>query len=151
MWFNGDYRVVFRYEDFEKFVDEYDWYQKIDRAISRMQNVGLMPEILSCRAFAEVEKITVAVLQKQIQSHGLKAWHTFTVGYAFCQLRDQFSKKTGRKIAFERALGQIPNGIHKGALRKIYIERIEKPEQERKQAMLERVEQIKKRKEISKK
>jgi hypothetical protein len=140
MWYNGDYRAVIRYESYPilgSFDDELGWFNRVHRAMHKMYANGLLSDlsagsstspVISERATTEVAIVTVVVLQKKIQAEDLTAWHTFSVGYAFCQFRDQFNKKEGRKIAFKRALKQVPNGDHRNALSIIQFNKITYPE-----------------------
>jgi hypothetical protein len=133
MWFNGDYRVVIRYENWYDYRDSFEWGNSVYRAMCKMYGVGLLNDAigsmdgkphLTPRALDEVERVTVVVLQKKVREGDLEAWHTFTIGYAFCQARDQFSKKIGRQIAFERALKQIKNDTYRKPFEEIYAERV---------------------------
>ena len=99
MWTEGDYRVTFRhYRDMEA---------DIDSLIGHAIDLGQI-EFLSNRARAEVDVVTKAVIQKRITDGELSAWATLSVGYAFCQCRDNFIKRRGRDLAFARALEQLP-------------------------------------------
>jgi hypothetical protein len=122
VWYNGDYRAIVRYEwqpaeladpdlNFEA---QERWVNKVWRAMTRMYDAdgidGLPisgnPRLeMSKRAAFGVNVMTVVVLQKRIREGGLQAWATLGLGYSFCQERDQFNKKLGRALAFERAVG----------------------------------------------
>jgi hypothetical protein len=122
VWYNGDYRAIVRYEwrpselaDVEaNDAAEKSWNDKVWRAMNRMFEKGEMDGIrdvpsleMSKRAAFGVNVITVIVLQKRIREDGLQAWATLGLGFSFCQERDQFNKKGGRRIALQRALVDV--------------------------------------------
>lgn len=92
MWHHGDYRVIFRHEQFPD-------SEKVRMAAAKMN------QQISEKLFVQV--MSIVVVQKRIHENDLYAWATLAVGYSFCGPKDHFNRHKGRQLAFERALEQV--------------------------------------------
>lgn len=142
MWHRGDYRVVIRHERrpegcemLEPTVAEMrERFEEralglLDEMYEEGQTTALngsghyyeLPDYSSCMGRG-IQAISIVVLQKRVMEGDLVGWATISVGYAFCQHDDTFSRKRGRNIAFDRALAIAKN---KSSVEQRHIEILE--------------------------
>jgi len=124
MWKEGDYQVFFEHKDVFFTNDE------LRRAVDRTVEGGFIDEMTE-RAVEDVEFMTTAIIKKRLRDGDLKAWATVSIGHAFCQCDDTFSKRMGRQIAFARAKGAMRGDVKE--INAIYERCVVKPVREKAQ------------------
>jgi hypothetical protein len=116
MWYSEDKnrRVVIRHVESDW---ETDCNGETGVTLLAMRRAGMIEDLsygqnsrprFSNKMLCGINRITMVELQER-DGVDQGAWRIMSVGYAFCQKRDQFNKKEGRKIAFARAIKLLPD------------------------------------------
>jgi hypothetical protein len=89
-----------RFKHFRPNENTLEWWTIIDKLIleaEQRNQITVLPEKKSVRM---AQAVTVCVLEDMDK-------RPVAVGHAFCSFRDQFSKRIGRDIALNRAMGEV--------------------------------------------
>ena len=105
----GTYRAVFRYDYPECYAPEDPVLQRrVNESKRFFKNPPLGSEEFS--QLRTTSRTASVILQKKLKDEltGLTAWCVLSTGHSFQSYKDQFNKRIGRRLAYQRAVKSLP-------------------------------------------